>query len=131
MNPQLQKLNYPVAPATGERLAAPCAAPAPDEPTAAVVPPFSASPVKALKRFARRRLFDLCLALNDCSSWIQRRLLRTTIPRTRTEENLNLPLQQMDQDLLGMYIRWNGHHVEKTVRYENTHAAFARLRQIY
>jgi nitroreductase len=26
----------------------------------------------------------------------------------------------MDQDLLGMYIRWFGHHVEKTVRYERT-----------
>jgi nitroreductase len=26
----------------------------------------------------------------------------------------------MDRDLLGMYIRWNGHHVEKSVRYEKT-----------
>jgi len=58
--------------------------------------------------------------LNDLSIWIQKLVLRTTLERVRAENNLELALEQMDQDLLGMYIRWNGHHVEKTVRYEKT-----------
>jgi nitroreductase len=73
-----------------------------------------------LKSFGRDRLFDLCHWLNRTSLWIQRKLLKTTIERTRAHVNLELPLSEMDQDLLGMYIRWNGHHVEKTVRYERT-----------
>lgn len=75
---------------------------------------------KSLKLYARRRLLDLCAWLNTCSLWIQRRVLRTTLERERAQRNLEMPLEAMDQDLLGMYIRWNGHHVEKTVRYERT-----------
>jgi nitroreductase len=75
---------------------------------------------KGFKTYGRRRLFGLCHALNDWSLWIQQRLLRTTLERERAHENLERPLAEMDQDLLGMYIRWNGHHVEKTVRYERT-----------
>jgi nitroreductase len=118
MKEQLQDLKYPLSTAVRERVALPCAAP--DEPTSSAERAMVASPVKALKRIARRRLFDLCFALNDCSAWIQRRLLRTTLERNRAEANLDIPLRDMDQDLLGMYIRWNGHHVEKTVRYEKT-----------
>jgi hypothetical protein len=76
---------------------------------------------RSLKTYARRRLFDLCDTLNASSVWIQRRLLGTTIERNRCETNLEMPLEQMDEDLLGMYIRWNGHHVEKSVRYQKTH----------
>ncbi|OFV93323.1 MAG: hypothetical protein A3G20_01620 [Acidobacteria bacterium RIFCSPLOWO2_12_FULL_59_11] len=46
--------------------------------------------------------------------------MRGTLARHRAEANLEIPLASMDEDLLGMYIRWNGHHVEKTVRYEKT-----------
>jgi nitroreductase len=73
-----------------------------------------------VKRFARRRLFDLCQLLNECSHSIQKKLLRTTLDRNRAETNLEMALEEMDQDLLGMYIRWNGHHVEKTVRYQKS-----------
>jgi nitroreductase len=77
-------------------------------------------PVKLLKRAVRRGLLRSCHALEDLSGWIQRRILRTTFERLRAEKHLEVPLHEMDQDLLGMYIRWNGHHVEKTVRYEKT-----------
>ncbi len=77
-------------------------------------------PTKALKRYARRRLFDLCRWMNDTSFWIQKRVLYSTLELQRAETNLTTALQDMDQDLLGMYIRWNGHHVEKTVRYDRT-----------
>lgn len=76
---------------------------------------------RSLKALGRRQLLALCVRLNKTSLWIQNRLLRTTLERERCERNLDLPLAEMDQDLLGMYIRWNGHHVEKTVRYERTH----------
>jgi len=32
--------------------------------------------------------------------------------------HLEIALDQTDQDLIGMHIRWNGHTVEKTVHYE-------------
>ena len=90
-------------------------APTVDEPKAPKLPP-----VKRLKQRVRVWLFDLCQQLIDLSLWIQKRLLRSTIERRRAENNLLIPLKEMDQDLLGMYIRWNGHHVEKSVRYEKT-----------
>ncbi len=74
----------------------------------------------AIKVHGRRRLLDFCRALNNASLWIQRRILKTTLERERAATNLEIALEQMDQDLLGMYIRWNGHHVEKTVRYQRT-----------
>ena len=77
-------------------------------------------PWKALKRYVKRRLFDLCVWLNERSLWIQKRILRTTLPMNTAETHLAMPLAEMDQDLLAMYIRWNGHHVEKTVRYEKS-----------
>jgi nitroreductase len=118
MKEQTQPLSYAAAPIRRE--AAPPPGTAPDEPTRADRTVPMRSPIKILKRFVRRRLFELAVALNDCSAWIQRRYLRTTLARDRCENNLNLPLESMDQDMLGMYIRWNGHHVEKTVRYERT-----------
>lgn len=75
---------------------------------------------KPFKRFARRSLLKFCVWLNDFSVWIQRKVLQSSLERERCESNLNKPLTDMDQDLLGIYIRWNGHHVEKTVRYEKT-----------
>jgi nitroreductase len=76
--------------------------------------------LKPLKRFVRRRLLRLCEQLNSLSVWIQRKVLQTSLEKERCEGNLNQPFSAMDQDLLGIYIRWNGHHVEKTVRYEKT-----------
>jgi nitroreductase len=78
------------------------------------------NPWKAFKQYARRRLLDLCDRLDSFSLWLQKRVLRTTLAMNRAVSNLETPLAQMDQELLGMYIRWNGHHVEKTVRYEKT-----------
>ena len=75
---------------------------------------------KPLKKILRRWLLRFCVWLIDLSRWIQRRILETTLEKERCESNLNLPLKEMDQDLLGIYIRWNGHHVEKTVRYEKS-----------
>jgi len=79
---------------------------------------FLYKPWKAFKRYVKRRLFDLCLWLNNCSLWVQKRILRTTLAMDTAVKHLDMSLAEMDQDLLGMYIRWNGHHVEKTVRYE-------------
>jgi hypothetical protein len=72
--------------------------------------------LRPLKRYARRRLLDLCVWLNDLSRWIQKKVLYTTLEKERCEINLNMPFAEMDEDLLGIFIRWNGHHVEKTVR---------------
>jgi len=77
-------------------------------------------PVKVLKRSIRRGLEWLCVALEGSSDWIQRRILQARSRQLQCEKNLKIPLAEMDQDLLGMYIRWNGHHVEKTVRYRKT-----------
>ncbi len=79
---------------------------------------FLYKPWKALKTYVRLRLFDLCDGLNNCSLWLQKRILRTTLAMNRAVTHLDMALDQMDEDLLGMYIRWNGHHVEKTVRYD-------------
>jgi nitroreductase len=75
---------------------------------------------KRVKRFAKNRLFDLCEALNDLSAYIQEKILHCTLEQRRAESHLAMPLAQMDQDLLAMVIRWNGHQVEKTVRYKGT-----------
>jgi nitroreductase len=81
---------------------------------------FIYKPWKAFKAYIRLRLFDLCDWLNDCSLWLQKSVLKSTLAMNRAVTHLDVPLDQMDQDLLGMYIRWNGHHVEKTVRYERS-----------
>jgi len=73
---------------------------------------------KALKRFVREKLFGLCEKLDSVSMTIQTRYLHETLAERRSEKTLALPVQQMDQDLLGMHIRWQGHHVEKAVRYK-------------
>jgi nitroreductase len=76
--------------------------------------------LKLLKRFARRCLLDFCAWLNELSRYIQKKILYTTLEKERCETHLNMPFAEMDEDLLGIFIRWNGHHVEKTVRYERT-----------
>jgi len=91
-----------------------------ESPSARGNAPVRLRPIKALKRFVKHRLFDFCQRLNQLSFWIQKRVIRTTVELQRCETNLNVPLAEMDRDLLGMYIRWNGHHVEKSVRYERT-----------
>lgn len=100
--------------------AAPPQRPSPDEPSRSEASAPPTGPIRWLKRTIRRSLVRLCHGLEDLSSWIQRRVLRTTFARLRADQGLSVPLADMDQDLLGMYIRWNGHHVEKTVRYEKT-----------
>jgi len=75
---------------------------------------------RALKRHVKLRLFALCDWLDNFSLWLQKRVLRTTLAMNRAVTHLDMDLDQMDEDLLGMYIRWNGHHVEKTVRYEKS-----------
>ncbi len=94
--------------------------PLPDEPTRRDARLVSRGAIKRLKRFGRRSLEQFCLSLEALSAWIQRRILKTTFDRLRSQKHLDLPLEEMDRDLLGMYIRWNGHHVEKTVRYKKT-----------
>src|SRR4051812_35421628 len=71
---------------------------------------------KPLKRFVKQRLFDLCDALDSLSYLIQAKILHMTLAERRSEQTLQIPVQQMDQDLLAMHIRWQGHHVEKAVR---------------
>ena len=93
---------------------------APDAPTTDEEKAPRTPPVKRLKRVVKIWLFELCQRLIDWSLWIQRRILRSTLERRRAETHLSIAVEKMDQDLLGMYIRWNGHHVEKTVRYERT-----------
>lgn len=75
---------------------------------------------KRFKRYARRRLLNLCEQLIELSTWIQKKVLHTSLEKERCDVNLNKPFTEMDEDLLGIFIRWNGHHVEKTVRYERT-----------
>ena len=94
--------------------------PLPDEPTRRDARLVSRGAIKRLKRFGRRSLEQFCLSLEALSAWIQRRILKPTFDRLRSQKHLDLPLEEMDRDLLGMYIRWNGHHVEKTVRYKKT-----------
>ena len=74
--------------------------------------------LKTVKQFVRRQVENFCISLNNTSFWLQRRILKQTFEKKRAEKNLLIPLAEMDQDLLGMYIRWNGHHTEKTVRYK-------------
>jgi len=75
---------------------------------------------KQFKLFVKAQLFDFCSWLNKFSHMIQKRILESTLEEKRAEIHLSIPLNQMDQDLLAMYIRWNGHHVEKSVRYNKT-----------
>jgi len=77
-------------------------------------------PWHLFKKYVKLKLFDLCDWLENRSLWLQKRVLRTTLAMNRAVTHLDMPLDQMDEDLLAMYIRWNGHHVEKTVRYEKT-----------
>ena len=72
--------------------------------------------LKVLKRYIKNMLVDFCHWLNRFSFWIQKRILKKTLEVHRAARNLEVPLADMDQDLLAIYIRWNGHHVEKTVR---------------
>ncbi|MBC2714575.1 MAG: nitroreductase family protein [Desulfobacteraceae bacterium] len=74
--------------------------------------------IKYIKQFVRRQIENFCISLNAISFWLQHRILKQTPEKKRAEKNLLLPLSEMDQDLLGMYIRWNAHHTEKTVRYK-------------
>jgi nitroreductase len=71
-----------------------------------------------LKRFVKQQLFGFCGALDSISSLIQKNILHMTLAERRSEQTLQLPVQQMDQDLLAMHIRWQAHHVEKAVRYK-------------
>lgn len=72
--------------------------------------------IKVLKKYVRKRLVGFCHWLNSFSFWIQKHVLEVTLEADRAARNLDIPLVDMDQDLLAMYIRWNGHHLEKTVR---------------
>lgn len=96
-----------------DEVSAPCNA----EPPVAPVP-RSRPRLKAVKRFVRLRLYDLCEGLESLSLLIQKKILQKTLAVHKSQQTLLIPLKEMDQDLLGMYIRWNGHHVEKAVRYQ-------------
>lgn len=74
--------------------------------------------IKKFKNEIKSYLFKFCSCLNYFSLWIQKEILESTLEKKRAEDNLEVPLPLMDKDLLSMYIRWNGHHVEKTVRYK-------------
>jgi nitroreductase len=74
--------------------------------------------VRPIKRLVKEGLFELCAGMESLSQRIQQKVLHMTLAERRSEQTLQLPLEQMDQDLLAMYIRWNGHHVEKSVRYK-------------
>jgi nitroreductase len=50
------------------------------------------------------------------SALIQQKVLHMSLADRRSEQTLQLPVQQMDQDMLAMLIRWHGHMVEKAVR---------------
>ncbi len=73
---------------------------------------------KRFKRFIRLRLYDLCQVLEMLSLLIQEKILRKTLAVHNSQQALLTPISEMDRDLLAIYIRWNGHHVEKTVRYQ-------------
>jgi nitroreductase len=73
---------------------------------------------KTVKWFVKQRLFDFCEGLESLSALIQKKILRLTLAENRAERTLQLPVQGLDQDLLAMHIRWQGHHVEKAVRYK-------------
>ncbi len=76
----------------------------------------SGGPVKALKRFVKAKLYRFCELLEALSRYIQNDVLRMTLVRHRAEWYMAQPLSEMDQDLLAVFIRRQGHAVEKAVR---------------
>lgn len=88
--------------------------------------------LKPLKRYIKEWLFRLCHCLNALSLFIQHRILHVTLEQKRSADTTDIPVTQMDRDLLAMYIRWMGHTVEKTVRYKKSvgrgHGRPAQLR---
>ncbi len=52
--------------------------------------------------------------------WVQHRIIQQTLEERRANRGLKVPLSEMDEDLLAMFIRWHGHQVEKSVRYPRT-----------
>lgn len=91
--------------------------PEPDDPVAITPSP---SINKRFRWWVRDRLFDVCESLNSISKWLQHRIIHQTLEQRRAVRGCETPLSEMDQDLLAMFIRWNGHKVEKTVRYART-----------
>ncbi|HZL68800.1 MAG TPA: nitroreductase family protein [Candidatus Limnocylindrales bacterium] len=76
----------------------------------------NSNPIKRLKRWVKSLLFTGCEQLNTTSSWIQDRILHTTLEQKRAADNSAIPVGEMDRDLLAMHIRWAGHNIEKRVR---------------
>ncbi len=90
---------------------APAPTPTPEPPS------HRLTPVKAVKSWGRECLYRLCETLDRISDTIQDRILGSTLEVRRARTSLDVPVSQMDEDLLAMYIRWHGHQVEKAVRY--------------
>ena len=44
---------------------------------------------KMLKRYVKLRLFDFCDGLDNCSLWLQKGVLRTTLLMNRAETHLD------------------------------------------
>jgi len=88
--------------------------------------------LKTLKSFIKQSLFELCKGLESLSTLIQKKVLHQNLPQRRAELTRAIPVQKMDQDLLAMLIRWQGHQVEKSVRNKRepgtTHGQDAMLR---
>jgi nitroreductase len=76
------------------------------------------SPYRRLKGLIKNALFGFCHLLNRFSHAIQQRVLHTTLEENRSNIHMAIPPEKMDRDLLGQYIRFVGHMLEKAVRNE-------------
>ncbi len=71
-----------------------------------------------IKTILKKMALGCCRLLNGTSCFIQRHLLRRTLEQIRYDQHKNLPVDQMDERLLGQFIRLMGHKLEKAVRNE-------------
>jgi nitroreductase len=75
-------------------------------------------PYRKLKTWIKGRVIGLCRGLDALSASIQKRLLHATLEELRAQKHMTLPADRMDENLLGQFIRYMGHALEKAVRNE-------------
>lgn len=71
---------------------------------------------RQLKSWIKSRVIGFCRGLEALSASIQQRFLHATLEELRAQGNMALPADRMDENLLGQFIRYMGHALEKAVR---------------
>jgi nitroreductase len=73
---------------------------------------------RGAKRAVKRLVIGLCRCLCGLAEVLQRRVLHATLEQLRAADSARTPFAEMDADLLGQFIRFYGHSLEKAVRNE-------------